>query len=94
MDFLIHWPPGPVVATVQCQGLINYIFLFAMFSRSLKPLCSAAVTMQGLADRSLRHILLYIYHLCDHCCRRFGVPSLFLSPFQLVAVMTGTPLTR
>ena len=21
MDFLIHWPPGPVVATVQCQGL-------------------------------------------------------------------------
>ena len=19
MDFLIHWPPGPVVATVQCQ---------------------------------------------------------------------------
>ena len=24
MDFLIHWPPGPVVATVQCQGL-NYL---------------------------------------------------------------------
>ena len=27
MDFLIHWPPGPVVATVQCQGLamiVNY----------------------------------------------------------------------
>ena len=22
VDFLIHWPPGPVVATVQCQGLI------------------------------------------------------------------------
>ena len=22
MDFLIHWPPGPVVATVQCQGLL------------------------------------------------------------------------
>ena len=22
MDFLIHWPPGPVVATVQCQGLM------------------------------------------------------------------------
>ena len=21
VDFLIHWPPGPVVATVQCQGL-------------------------------------------------------------------------
>ena len=21
MDFLIHWPPGPVVATVQWQGL-------------------------------------------------------------------------
>ena len=21
MDFLIHWPPGPMVATVQCQGL-------------------------------------------------------------------------
>ena len=21
MDFLIHWPLGPVVATVQCQGL-------------------------------------------------------------------------
>ena len=21
MDFLIHWPPGPVLATVQCQGL-------------------------------------------------------------------------
>ena len=21
MDFLIHWPPGPVVATVQCKGL-------------------------------------------------------------------------
>ena len=21
MDFLIHWPPGPVVATVECQGL-------------------------------------------------------------------------
>ena len=27
MDFLIHWPPGPVVATVQCQGL-NAIFIF------------------------------------------------------------------
>ena len=24
MDFLIHWPPGPVVATVQCQGLQIY----------------------------------------------------------------------
>ena len=23
MDFLIHWPPGPVVATVQCQGLMR-----------------------------------------------------------------------
>ena len=23
MDFLIHWPPGPVVATVQCQGLTS-----------------------------------------------------------------------
>ena len=23
MDFLIHWPPGPVVATVQCQGLFQ-----------------------------------------------------------------------
>ena len=22
MDFLIHWPPGLVVATVQCQGLM------------------------------------------------------------------------
>ena len=22
MDFLIHWPPGPVVTTVQCQGLM------------------------------------------------------------------------
>ena len=22
VDFLIHWPPGPVVATVQCQGLL------------------------------------------------------------------------
>ena len=21
VDFLIHWPPGPVVATVQCHGL-------------------------------------------------------------------------
>ena len=21
VDFLIHWPPGPVVATVQCQGV-------------------------------------------------------------------------
>ena len=28
MDFLIHWPPGPVVATVQCQGLweMNQLF--------------------------------------------------------------------
>ena len=24
MDFLIHWPPGPVVATVQCQGLLHH----------------------------------------------------------------------
>ena len=23
VDFLIHWPPGPVVATVQCQGLCS-----------------------------------------------------------------------
>ena len=23
MDFLIHWLPGPVVATVQCQGLTS-----------------------------------------------------------------------
>ena len=22
VDFLIHWPPGSVVATVQCQGLL------------------------------------------------------------------------
>ena len=25
MDFLIHWPPGPVVATVQCQGLMGML---------------------------------------------------------------------
>ena len=25
VDFLIHWPPGPVVATVQCQGLLRFI---------------------------------------------------------------------
>ena len=25
MDFLIHWPPGPVVATVQCQGLVSVL---------------------------------------------------------------------
>ena len=24
VDFLIHWPPGPVVATVQCQGLDRF----------------------------------------------------------------------
>ena len=27
MDFLIHWPPGPVVATVQCQGLVIIEFM-------------------------------------------------------------------
>ena len=25
VDFLIHWPPGPVVATVQCQGLYRLL---------------------------------------------------------------------
>ena len=29
MDFLIHWPPGPVVATVQCQGLNMLVNIFA-----------------------------------------------------------------
>ena len=24
VDFLIHWPPGPVVAKVQCQGLPSF----------------------------------------------------------------------
>ena len=59
MDFLIHWPPGPVVATVQCQGLINYIFLFAMFGRSLNPLCSAAVMTQGRSQEPTTHSTIY-----------------------------------
>ena len=29
MDFLIHWPPGPVVATVQCQGLVSTTVIIA-----------------------------------------------------------------
>ena len=29
MDFLIHWPPGPVVATVQCQGLNGDVVVYA-----------------------------------------------------------------
>ena len=32
MDFLIHWPPGPVVATVQCQGLIRIIKELELYS--------------------------------------------------------------
>ena len=32
MDFLIHWPPGPVVATVQCQGLYcSYNFIISIY---------------------------------------------------------------
>ena len=35
MDFLIHWPPGPVVATVQCQGLLlRKIFAFSLVLQS------------------------------------------------------------
>ena len=38
MDFLIHWPPGPVVATVQCQSLLSgpathYFFVALSFRR-------------------------------------------------------------
>ena len=34
MDFLIHWPPGPVVATVQCQGLPMFVFYLSVFNTS------------------------------------------------------------
>ena len=33
VDFLIHWPPGPVVATVQCQGLYcDYVTKVRVFA--------------------------------------------------------------
>ena len=31
MDFLIHWPPGPVVAAVQCQGLVSEVQLYRSY---------------------------------------------------------------
>ena len=55
MDFLIHWPPGPVVATVQCQGLqcqsllrevthqIRTRFFFARLNRLLLCHCLSVV---------------------------------------------------
>ena len=43
MDFLIHWPPGPVVATVQCQGLLQNdpweFFAGTMLTVSVTWLC-------------------------------------------------------
>ena len=35
VDFLIHWPPGPVVATVQCQGLIHILMSRRLGTASL-----------------------------------------------------------
>ena len=32
MDFLIHWPPGPVVATVQCQGMCKIVLFICVQS--------------------------------------------------------------
>ena len=37
MDFLIHWPPGPVVATVQCQGLQGVRKSLIYTKKSLGP---------------------------------------------------------
>ena len=39
MDFLIHWPPGPVVATVQCQGLTMQFALSFMYFICVYPGC-------------------------------------------------------
>ena len=36
MDFLIHWHPGPVFATVQCQGL--HVVVVVSSVRILLPL--------------------------------------------------------
>ena len=38
VDFLIHWPPGPVVATVQCQGLKGLLLLLCHVSIILSML--------------------------------------------------------
>ena len=41
MDFLIHWPPGPVVATVQCQGLTfsEYVWCSRKTMHIAKKIC-------------------------------------------------------
>ena len=38
MDSLIHWPPGPVVATVQCQGL-GWVSRSQIVSQNLRSIC-------------------------------------------------------
>ena len=40
MDFLFHWPPGPVVATVQCQGLTGNLYLSWPKLHRCQPSCN------------------------------------------------------
>ena len=49
LDFLIHWPPGPVVATVQCQGLVeleSFLFYWPLDAQAKCP----ALQIQSMLD--------------------------------------------
>ena len=52
MDFLIHWPPGPVVATVQCQGLDSW-----QCQRAREVDIQRDDTRTGRADRGSKTVL-------------------------------------
>ena len=71
MDFLIHWPPGPVVATVQCQGLHgNHANLH---SNHANWFASFKIMM------SIRHVS----HLVRHMSHLFQLGETCVSPFSI-----------
>ena len=49
MDFLIHWPPGPVVPTVQCQGLLSDHCL-SLFVICKQNLCEGVIMYVNVCE--------------------------------------------
>ena len=84
VDFLIHWPPGPVVATVQCQGLylhgvgpIHFITPIVLLTWTTPAPHIQHSTFQSLS--TLPSHQSHFDHLCCIIERCEGTPKLLTS---------------